>query len=245
MIDFDTMDRVKAVYETEEGRTKISEEEWPLDHDSLFPIQAGIAFRLAQGLFVAKQQLILEDISDLWLMLGLNYAMDFAGRPTICPDLKIIPSGGLSNIMPLASLLKGYDVDVAVLLSGSDPGRSFPKKRIEHLFSSENGRCLFIGDYLNNQEATLEDIFDEALYLSCVRDTYPEVMLHVTHNEEEMRGMVTRLQSVFARTNSGPFEKWRVAERLCNRIFDDPSIVGHQTLEQCERMFTDINQICR
>lgn len=244
MVDFEHMERVRAVYESDDGRTRISEDEWPLDHDSLFPIQAGVAFQLAQGLFVAKKQLILEDISDLWLILGLNYAMDFAGRKTICPDLKIIPSGGLSTIMPLASLLKGNHVDAAVLLSGSDPGLPLLKKQIEHLFDSGQNRCLFIGDYLHNPNATLEDIFNEELYLSCVRDTYPQVHLHFVPEEEEMGGIVARLLALFLRNQAGSFEKWRVAERVCNRIFEDPAIVGYQTLETCEHLFSDVNRIC-
>jgi hypothetical protein len=41
------------VYEDENGTIKVSEDVWPRDKDSLFPLQAALGYQLAQVLIVA------------------------------------------------------------------------------------------------------------------------------------------------------------------------------------------------
>jgi len=116
MIDMDHLERARAVYEHEDGMTKVSEDVWPRDKDSLFPLQAALGYQLAQGLFVGKRQVIVEGITDYWLLKAMDQALATRGRKRLRADIVIVPSAGLTKLLPLASMLIGHSVDVAALL---------------------------------------------------------------------------------------------------------------------------------
>jgi len=71
MVDGDHLERARAVYEKEDGTTGISEDIWPRDKDSLFPLQAALGYQLVQSLFISKRQLLVEGITDYWLIKTL------------------------------------------------------------------------------------------------------------------------------------------------------------------------------
>jgi hypothetical protein len=64
VVDPDHLERVRVVYEDENGNAKVSEDVWPKDEDSLFPLQAGLGYALAQTLFYSKRQVVVEGLSD-------------------------------------------------------------------------------------------------------------------------------------------------------------------------------------
>src|SRR6266487_1849161 len=43
-------------------------------------LQAALGYQLAQGLFIAKRQLIVEGLIDLWLLKALDHALIVQGR---------------------------------------------------------------------------------------------------------------------------------------------------------------------
>jgi predicted ATPase len=48
MVDGEHLERARAVYEDTDGTTRVSEDVWPRDKDSLFPLQAALGYQLAQ-----------------------------------------------------------------------------------------------------------------------------------------------------------------------------------------------------
>ena len=74
MIDGDHLENVKIVYEDESnyGATKVSNDVWPKDKDSLFPLQAGLGYSLAQTLFYSKLQFVVEGLTDYKLLKAMN-----------------------------------------------------------------------------------------------------------------------------------------------------------------------------
>ena len=62
MIDLDHLDRVRTIFEGEDGTTKVSVSEWPADRDSLFPLEAALATRIADRVLSGGKQLVVEDI---------------------------------------------------------------------------------------------------------------------------------------------------------------------------------------
>src|SRR5439155_24329953 len=94
MIDVDHLERTRTVTDAADGTTKVSEDVWPKDEDALFPLQAALGYQLAQSLFVSKRQVIVEGISDLWILKSLDHAMEATGRTRLRRDIVIVPSAG-------------------------------------------------------------------------------------------------------------------------------------------------------
>ena len=101
MIDLDHLDRVRTVYEGEDGTTKVSVSEWPADRDSLFPLEAALATRIADRTLSGGKQLVVEDTHDLWLLQAMNYVLRSRGKTGLSPDIRITPTGGGANLIPL------------------------------------------------------------------------------------------------------------------------------------------------
>ena len=241
MIDGDHLERVRVVYEAEDGTTKVSEDVWPRDKDSLFPLQAGLGYSLAQSLFISKRQLIVEGLTDLWLLKALDQALAARGGRRLRGDVVIVPSAGVSKLLPLASMLIGHDIEVVALLDGDEPGRREGKKLVDKLFAGDNGRCIFIGDFAGHPAAELEDIFPEVEYLSAVAEAYGLSDLSFGQEEASIVGVVNKTGALFERRGLGKFEKWRPAAVLRDRIVADPSRVSEEVLRTAEAIFDAIN----
>jgi hypothetical protein len=242
MVDVDHLERARAVFEDKDGTTRVSEDVWPRDKDSLFPLQAALGYQLAQTLFISKRQLIVEGLTDLWLLKALDQALAARGGTTLRDDIVIVPSAGVSKLLPLASMLMGHAVEVGALLDGDEPGRREGKKLVEKLLGGDDTRCLFVGDFVPTiQHAELEDLFPETDYLNAVREAYPSVDLTFEANERALSGIVTRIQALFARKSAGTFEKWRPAAVLRDRICAAPAKAPQQACDAVARIFGAVN----
>jgi len=241
MVDADHLERVRIVYEAEDGTTKVSEDVWPRDKDALFPLQAGLGYQLVQSLFIGKRQLIVEGLTDYWILKAFDGALRQRNQPSLRDDVVIVPSAGLSKLLPLASMLIGHNVEIVALLDADEPGRKEGKKLVDKLLSGNEGRCLFVGDFVENEEAELEDIFPEEIYLDAVKTAFGLEQLDLGKEEANVAGVVNKVKALFERQNLGPFEKWRPAAVLRDWIVSSPEKIPDKVFETASRMFEAIN----
>lgn len=241
MVDVNHLERVRAVYEDEDGTTKVSEDVWPRDKDSLFPLQAALGYQLIQGLFISGQQVIVEGLTDLWLLRALDQVLSRKGKATLRPDVVIVPCAGLSKLLPLASMLVGHEVQVAALLDGDEPGRREGKKLVEKLLAGDDRKCLFVGDFVAKSDAEIEDIFPDSEYLSAVREAYPSATLNFNAAEKALPSVVKKVKALFERKEYGRFEKWKPAAVLRDRILASPDDVADATIDTIEKITDSLN----
>jgi hypothetical protein len=242
MVDGDHLERVRIVFEVEDGTTKVSEEVWPRDKDALFPLQAGLGYQLIQSLFISKRQLIVEGITDFWILKALDLALQQMNVPSLRNDVVIVPSGGLTKLFPLASMLIGHNVEIVALLDGDQPGRKEGKKLTENLLSGEKQRCIFIGDFVKCAQAELEDIFPEDIYLEAVKKVYDLKELSFGIDEEELDGVVNKVKALLRRQQGITFEKWRAGSLLRDQISNSPDKIPQEVFKTASLLFRAINE---
>jgi predicted ATP-dependent endonuclease of OLD family len=244
LVDADQLESARAVFEDEEGTTRVSEDVWPRDKDSLFPLQAALGYQLAQSLFLSKRQLVVEGITDLWILKALAQALAARKLPTLREDVVIVPAAGVTKLLPLASMLIGHDVEVSALLDGDEPARREGKKLVEKLLAGEDRRCLFIGDFVEvTRDAEIEDVFPEPEYLSAVTEAYPGINLTFDASETALSGVVNKVRALFKRKNLGSFEKWRPAAILRDRISSAPEKLSQPVCERIGKVFEAVNGV--
>lgn len=243
MVDPDHLERVRVVSEAEDGYVKVSEDVWPKDEDSLFPLQAGLGYALAQTLFYSKRQVVVEGLTDYWLLRAINDLLSKKRRKNLRDDAVIVPCGGASKLMPLASMLLGHDVKIAVVLDGDDPGRQKGKEAQTKLLV----KCLFLSDFVGKREAEIEDLFPEKLYLDALYKAYPEIKSSLEFNQKEknIQCVSKRVKAAFERNNLGNFEKWRPAKVLLDLIQEKPDAIPDETLTNVETIFGEVNRILK
>jgi predicted ATP-dependent endonuclease of OLD family len=237
MIDVDHLENVRVVSEDENGTTRVSEDVWPRDSDTLFPLQAALGYQLAQSLFISKRQLIVEGITDMWLIKAFDQAFAKRGKPGIRSDVVIIPAAGIRNLLPLASMLIGHKTEVVALLDGDEPAR----REGEKLHNKLLAKTLFIGDFTNNKNAEIEDIFTEDEYISAMKEAYPGIEIAFDSSEKAIAGVINKIQALFKRKELGKFEKWKPAEILRDRIVDAPENISDNAYNIISKVFEGAN----
>jgi len=242
MISGDHLERARAVYEAENGTTKVSEDVWPRDRDSLFPLQAALGYQLAQSLFLSKRQVLVEGITDYWIIKTIAEVLHKRKLPSLRPDLTLIPSAGITKLLPLASMLVGHQIEIGALLDGDEPARKEGKKLSDKLLSGDDSRCLFIGDFVAGKtNAEIEDLFTDDFYLSAVEEAYPGVKISFNEDEQKIEGIVNKVATFFKREGIGEFEKWRVAAVLRDYLLEKPESIPESVFEAMARIFESIN----
>lgn len=245
LIDGDHLERARACVELEDGTTLISEDVWPKDPDSIFPLQAALGYSIAQTLFMGQRNLVVEGITDFWILKSLSDILSSAGSPSLDPEIVVTPAGGAKKVSYLASLMLSQDVAVAVLLDSDEMGKRERSKLLKDLFVSDENRILLIGNVLDRDEADLEDIFPRDYYLSAVSDAYNEtvsIRTMVKEEKEEPR-IVKAVEANFERKGYGVFEKWRPARKLLEQWKDvAPSDLPEELVDNAIKLFQEINE---
>lgn len=183
MVDPDHVDNVRTVYlkpddpdnKMSRAYTKVSPSSEPEgDFETLMPMQAAGAYQLAQTIFLGKRTLIVEGITDYWLLKTLsNYLNDQTGEG-LQKDTVIIWSGGTTYLMPLASVMASREQvgpnRLVVLLDSDRIGISKAKNLIELLVHGSDAVLLY-GDILSISAAEVEDIADAKELIGALKTT--------------------------------------------------------------------------
>ncbi len=237
MIDGDNLERVRVVYEDpNDGTTKVSGEVWPRDKDSLFPLQAALGYSIAQTLFYSKRQLVVEGITDYQILKAMDDLLSSYKRETLRQDVIIVPSGGVSKLMPLAAMLVGHGVEIRVLLDGDDPGTRAGKE-IKDRFLIES---FFVSSYTNGKGTDIEDMFPQDIYVDAVKKSYN--LSELALDEDGDSGSITlKVKKALQKAGIGNFEKWKPTQILTEWIRTEPDKIPDSTLTSFESLFRDIN----
>lgn len=122
-MDSTRLDRVRTVYEGEEGTT-ISDSSEERDKITLFPLQATLGYELSQNLFVGKNNLLVEGPADLLYLKSISEHLFNIDREGLDEDIVIVHVGGLDKIPAFISLMTGNELNLVALLDSFDSSGS-------------------------------------------------------------------------------------------------------------------------
>ena len=152
--------------------TKVSEDALTTDRDTIFPLQGALGYDIVQSLFVGKNTLLVEGPSDILYIQALSDALKRSGRLGLnTTEWTICPSGGIDKIRSFVSLFSGNNLNVAVLTDFAKRDRT----KLENLRASEilqADKIITFADFLNQQEADVEDVFDAKLFSKILNAAY-------------------------------------------------------------------------
>lgn len=248
LVDGNHLERVRTVHLAgpEPQKTTISNDVRPTgDRDTLFPLQAAIGYSIAQTLFLGKRSVIVEGITDYWIIRALSDCLSTKeAGPGLHQDTVLIPAGGTSRLMPLASIMLASagvsEGHLLVLLDGDKEGDQ-AAKRLEEVFSEESA-VLMLGVAIGLTEATIEDLVPRDVYVAALK----QAGYSITLNADEKAAVTTvkAMERAFERKNMGKFgmaEKAAAALALIDGWGKDPSMITDVTKERARALFEAIN----
>lgn len=249
LVDGNHLERVRTVHLAgpEPQKTRVSNDIRPTgDRDTLFPIQAALGYSIAQTLFLGKRSLIVEGITDYWLIKALDDRLPkLDDKPGLHEDTILIPAGGTSRLMPLASIMlasTGVAEGHLMVLLDTDKEGQQAATRMNEVFRDESS-VLMLGAAIGLTEATIEDLVPRDVYADAVKQAGYKVTLNA--DEKSAPTNVKAMEQAFQRKGLGKFgmaEKASAALVLIDAWSKDPNSVPESTRENARALVDSINR---
>lgn len=221
MIDFKRLDNIYVAEEVPKQGSKVHKNWATADKDARFTLQAALGLSWSQSLFVGQFNLIVEGVDDFWLLTTVSTIFEEAGQAGIDPRLVVTPAGGASKVAYVGTILKGQELNVAVLLDSDTAGRQ-AFEQLVHQWILQEKLVVMVGDAVGRKPCALEDLFSEAYYVGKVSEAYAKELtgkpLTLERSSSGTKTLVERVQDAFSKAGLGDYNKGRVAKRIMSEL---------------------------
>lgn len=239
MVDPADLNRVRTVVESENGSI-VSDSVQEKDPKTLFPLQAALGYDIAQNLFISKNNLLVEGVSDLVYLQILSGILQESGKTSLRDDITIVPVGGMEKVSTFVSLLRGSKLDIACLLDSSIDASS--KSKLDHLIKEkiiQKKKIRFFDEFIpNSSEADIEDMFSKDDYLSLFNEAFKEHQdIKISNLNSDINRIVLQINSYL---NINRYNHYRPANTLA-KSGTEISRFSNETISNFENMFKDVN----
>ncbi|WPY96910.1 AAA family ATPase [Limimaricola variabilis] len=216
------------------------------DRKTLFPLQAALGYDLAQSLFVGGSNLIVEGVTDFWILSAVSEYLASQGRQSLDESLTITPAGGAQKIPYMAALLASENLNVLVLLDHEKDALSTREDLLKTKVLRENN-ILSIGDAFEEdvrpKDADIEDLLDALIYEKLVRDSHaPEIGKKKLTVNDRIPRLAKRMEQALKGVDV-EFSKTRPARLFLEKIGQSPAdVLTPDALARFERLIVAINE---
>ncbi len=247
MVESDRLEKVRVVEDRPKDGTTVTANLEGSTDESLFPLQAALGYSIAQNLFIAKKNILVEGPADFLLLQHMSTLLEQAGRVGLEEGV-FVPVGGLSNLTTFIALLGASKLKLVVLHDRA----STPHQSLENLIRQkliERKRVLNFSMFRtpDNQETDIEDLFSEALYVDAFNAAYSNELKGTTLTLAQL-GQHPRIierinqwlvEKGMTLLKDGGFNHYRVARALLPRLTD--ASLSPTDLERFENLFARVN----
>jgi AAA ATPase domain len=172
MVESERLDKVRVVEDRPKEGTTVTGQLAGSSEESLFPLQAALGYSIAQNLFIAKKNVLVEGPADFLLLQHMSSLLEARGN-TGLEEGVFVPVGGLDKLATFVALLGASKLRLVVLYDrGSAPNQSMENLIRQKLI--ERKRILDFSMFRtpDDQETDIEDLFLEPLYVSAFNVAY-------------------------------------------------------------------------
>ncbi|MBX9725519.1 MAG: hypothetical protein K2X81_29245 [Candidatus Obscuribacterales bacterium] len=215
------------------------------DSRTLFPLQAALGYDLAQSLFVGPNNLVVEGVTDFWIISSISSFLADKNEDCLNPEITITPAGGAQKVSYMVTLLSSEQLNVVVLLDHEKMTLSTKDDLLKSKLIKESN-ILFVSEVLtenSGNEADIEDLLDSKVYENLVKQSY----------KQELKGKNLKLNSNIPRIAKRfeeafkqiglEFHKTRPARLLLNTMATEPDqILTADSKKHFQTLFQGINK---
>lgn len=225
MVPTHQLDWVRTVNIAEEAGTTVSNDPSG-DARTLFPLQAALGYDLAQSLFVGPNNLVVEGVTDFWILTAVSSRLCELGKVGLDERLTVTPAGGAQKIHYMVALLTSEQLKVLVLFDDEKDAKATRDDLVKgKLIRSDS--ILFVSEAFQTvpAESDLEDLLDPEVYEKLVREAYVK---ELKGKKLELNANIPRIARRFDAAFDAlsiPFHKTRPARLFLQKMATDPSSV--------------------
>lgn len=260
MIDQQRFDRVRIVQDfgidakdplpKDQDGTKVLKNVFDATDDSLFPLQGALGYEIQQTLFIGPNSLVVEGPADMLFIKAVSGELEREGRTGLSEKWVITPVGGSGKVPTFVALLapqKGMNVATLLDIQNND------KQLIDDLYKKKflkKKQVLTYADFLDQDEADIEDLFDRDFYVELVNQEYDKQLKKpidvASLNEKEPRTL-RAIESYLEKNplKSGAFSHYRPGRYFIENINDLWGKLSDVTKDRFETIFSQINKLLK
>ena len=227
--------------------TKVGDHELSTNRETLFPLQAALAYEISQSLFAAEHTVLVEGPAEVLYFQWFKRRLASLGRTTLDDRWVVTPCGGINKVAAFLTLFVGRQLHIAVVAGDAIS----QKGAVSHLRDSDllkGGHVLTFDRYVGKQEADadVEDIIGRRSYVELTRHAYnltDESVRDIAKSGKSL-GRVTEEVKDHLKTLSegiGEFDRYRPAEFLIQQGVDFTLPDLDKALDRFENLFRDLN----
>jgi predicted ATP-dependent endonuclease of OLD family len=236
MVQPNHLERARIVEEKDrDAGAKITEDVLTTDPDTLFPLQGALGYDLAQHLFISKNNLVLEGISDFVYLSTISDFLRDQNRKYLNNKWSLIPVGG-ADLIPTFVALLGIHLDVTVVIDSRKEGN----QKLSNLASKgylKDKRIITIGEILSKKLADIEDLFEIDDYLKIYNNTFGK-----SHKSANLHGTDPIISRIARFEGITRFEHGKPADYFIRNKVDILPKLSNVTLTNFENLIERINK---
>lgn len=243
-----SIDTDEPLSRAEEG-TKVFTDVLEAGPDTLFPLQGALGYEIYQTLFIGPNSVVVEGSSDLLYIQTMTGLLQSVGRVGLDSRWTITPVGGAEKVPTFVALIGSQkNMNVATLVDIQKKDRQL----IENLYKRKllkKSHVLTFADFTKTDEADIEDMFDETLYLDLLNSEFAK-SLQKNVGPTDIAGrsprILVRLNDFFSMNpmkGGGGFNHYRPA-----RFFAEHASslkISDETLDRFEAAFKALNALLK
>lgn len=235
MVEPNNLKRVRMVEDKsrEEG-SKVTSEVHSTDPDTLFPLQGALGYDIAQNLFIAPNNLVVEGTSDYTYLSILSELLHENDRTHLDENWSIVPVGGADMIPTFVALL-GNHLDVTVLVDSQKKDH----QKLMNLSNKgylSNKRIITIGGLISQKHADIEDLFSVEDYLNLFNEAFDKSI-----KPSDLNGTDRVISKISRHLEIDDYNHGIPANYLMKNKYEIFEKLSDETLKNFESLFNEIN----
>lgn len=243
MVPTHQLDWVRTVSISESAGTTVSNDPSG-DSKTLFPLQAALGYDLAQSLFVGPHNLVVEGVTDFWIVSAVSEYLNDESEAGLHRELTITPAGGAQKIHYMVALLTSEALNVLVLFDEERDARTTRDDLVKSKLIRDDSVVFTSSAFVTApKECDIEDLLAPETYESLVRESYAQELKgkSLTLNPHVPR-IARRFELAFDELGIG-FHKTRPARLLLKKMATDPgSVMTADCKDRFVRLFQAMNE---
>ena len=243
LVDGDHLHRVRAVMEDDEGRSRILAETWPMDRETIFPLQAAAGYATIQGLFRHQKNVLVEGMTDFYYLHALSQQCAESDRVALPEDVYITPCGGTKHVGYMASLFLGQSARPLVILDGDEAGRARQKALMKELYATQASGVLMLDEFLDRagQDIEIEDLLGAPVVLAGLAEMLGEQVV-ITEDDLRAGSLPRQIKSAASRQGIDLPLHWKagLARHIVSSWAEQRESAPVETLDVASSLFSAI-----